>query len=99
MNLIKHYDKCALTRYNSAKMWQGQDKKAILLHLTNFGEEMLTLTKRELMLLNQAQPDYTVYLTETEVNEDRWWAMHIEVPSQNTSYEVVTALGKTKLWR
>lgn len=60
---------------------------------------MLTLTKRELTLLNQAQPDYTVYLTETEVNGNRWWAMNIEVTSQNKTYEVVTALGKTKLWR
>lgn len=60
---------------------------------------MLTLTKRELTLLDETQPDYTVYLTETEVNENRWWAMRVVVASQEKTYEVVTALGKTKLWR
>ncbi|AKJ75438.1 MobD (plasmid) [Xanthomonas oryzae pv. oryzicola] len=62
-------------------------------------EAMLTLTKKELAVLDEAQPDYAVYLVETEHENSRWWRMTLKLPTQDKVYEVVTALGKTKLWK
>ncbi|SAK79387.1 hypothetical protein AWB79_05027 [Caballeronia hypogeia] len=62
-------------------------------------EEVLTLTKKELTVLDEAQPDYVVYLAETEHEGSRWWQMTVRLPAQEKMYEVVTALGKTKLWK
>ncbi len=60
---------------------------------------MLTLTKKELAVLDDAQPDYVVYLVETEHEGTRWWRMTVKLPAQDKAYEVVTALGQTKLWK
>ncbi|MBD1509735.1 MobD protein [Xanthomonas citri pv. citri] len=65
----------------------------------NDEEAMLTLTKKELAVLDEAQPDYAVYLVETEHENSRWWRMTLKLPTQDKVYEVVTALGKTKLWK
>jgi hypothetical protein len=62
-------------------------------------EEMPTLTKKELAVLDEAQPDYAVYLVETEHENTRWWLMKVKLPAHDKEYEVVTALGKTKLWK
>ncbi|CBJ36153.1 conserved hypothethical protein (plasmid) [Ralstonia solanacearum CMR15] len=67
--------------------------------LFNDEEEMLTLTKKELAVLDEAQPDYAVYLVETEHENTRWWRMTVKLPAHEKIYEVVTALGKTKLWK
>ncbi|RWA37013.1 MobD protein [Xylella fastidiosa] len=60
---------------------------------------MPTLTKKELAVLNEAQPDYVVYLLETEHENNRWWRMTVKLQRQDKAYEVITALGKTKLWK
>lgn len=65
----------------------------------NDEEAMLTLTKKELAVLDEAQPDYAVYLVEAEHESSRWWRMTVKLPTHNKAYEVVTALGKTKLWK
>ena len=60
---------------------------------------MFTLTKKELTVLDEAQTNYDVYLFETKFENTRWWRMKIKLPAQDKVYEVVTALGKTKLWK
>ena len=60
---------------------------------------MNTLNKKELMLLAEAQSEYTVKLIETAQSNTRWWRMEINLSPQNKVYEVVTALGKTKTWK
>nr|WP_041471079.1 hypothetical protein [Xanthomonas axonopodis] len=50
-------------------------------------------------ITDEAQPDYAVYLVETEHENSRWWRMTLKLPTQDKVYEVVTALGKTKLWK
>jgi len=57
------------------------------------------LTKKELAVLNKAQPDYIIHIVETEFQEHSWWLMQVKLTTQNNDYEVVTSLGKTKLWR
>ncbi|OZI86690.1 MobD protein, partial [Pseudomonas avellanae] len=44
----------------------------------NDEEAMLTLTKKELAVLDEAQPDYAVYLVETEHENSRWWRSDVE---------------------
>jgi hypothetical protein len=66
--------------------------------------EMLTLTKRDLAVLDGAQPEYEVFLVETGENEtdedhDGWWLMNVKIPSESKVYVVQTALGRTKLWK
>ena len=58
-----------------------------------------TLNKKELMLLLEAQSEYTVKLVETTQSSARWWRMEIVLSPQNKVYEVVTALGKIKTWK
>ncbi|WP_200822571.1 hypothetical protein [Caballeronia arationis] len=65
----------------------------------NDGKRMLTLTKKELTVLDQAQPDYEIHLIETEHGHSRWWLMKVKLPTQDMVYDVVTALGKIKLWK
>lgn len=60
---------------------------------------MNTLNKKELMLLVEAQSDYTVKLIETAQGNTRWWRMELILSPQNKVYEVITALGKTKTWK
>lgn len=60
---------------------------------------MSTLTKKELAVIDDTQPDYAVYLIETEHEDSRWWRMDVRLPAQDKVYEVVTALGKTKVWK
>lgn len=60
---------------------------------------MLTLTKKELTVLDEAQPDYTVHLIETELEGSRWWKMEVRLPAQKKVYEAITAQGKTKVWK
>lgn len=62
-------------------------------------QAMNTLNKKELMLLVEAQADYTVRLIETTQGNARWWRMEIIFSPQNKVYEVITALGKTKTWK
>jgi hypothetical protein len=65
-------------------------------------DEMLTLTKRDLAILDGAQPEYEVFLVETgEGEEDRegWWLMNVKIPSEAKVYVVQTAMGRTKLWK
>jgi hypothetical protein len=66
--------------------------------------EMLTLTKRDLAVLDGAQPEYEVFLVETGENETDenhhgWWLMNVKIPSESKVYVVQTALGRTKLWK
>jgi hypothetical protein len=65
---------------------------------------MLTLTKRDLVVLDGAQPEYEVFLVETsdrDGGQDRsgWWLMNVKIPSEAKVYIVQTALGRTKLWK
>lgn len=65
---------------------------------------MHTLTKRDLAVLDGAQPEYEVFLVETsdsETGDDRdgWWLMNVKIPSESKVYVVQTALGRTKLWK
>jgi hypothetical protein len=65
---------------------------------------MHTLTKRDLAVLDGAQPEYEVFLVETsesETGEDRdgWWLMNVKIPSESKVYVIQTALGRTKLWK
>jgi hypothetical protein len=65
---------------------------------------MHTLTKRDLAVLDGAQPEYEVFLVETsqsETGDDRvgWWLMKVKIPSESKVYVVQTALGRTKLWK
>ena len=67
-------------------------------------DEMHTLTKRDLAVLDGAQPEYEVFLVETsesETGEDRdgWWLMNVKIPSESKVYVIQTALGRTKLWK
>jgi hypothetical protein len=62
-------------------------------------EEMLTLTKSELAVLDEAQPEYEIYIVETRKGSARWWMMKVKLPSQEKIYFVQTALGRTKLWK
>jgi hypothetical protein len=66
--------------------------------------EMLTLTKRDLAVLDGAQPEYEVFLVETgeilgDDERDGWWLMNVKIPSESKIYVVQTALGRTKLWK
>jgi hypothetical protein len=60
---------------------------------------MLTLTKNELKVFQEIQSEVLVILIETEHQNATWWRMKIDLPEQNKEFYVVTALGKTKLWR
>jgi hypothetical protein len=65
---------------------------------------MHTLTKRDLAVLDGAQPEYEVFLVETSQSEtgddrDGWWLMNVKIPSESKVYVVQTALGRTKLWK
>lgn len=60
---------------------------------------MLTLTKKELTVLDEAQPDYTLHVIETAVEGSPWWRMEVRLPAQKKVYEVITALGKTRYWK
>ena len=65
---------------------------------------MLTLTKRDLAVLDGAQPEYEVFLVETgeilgDDERDGWWLMNVKIPSESKIYVVQTALGRTKLWK
>ncbi|WP_438397215.1 hypothetical protein [Caballeronia sp. DA-9] len=65
---------------------------------------MHTLTKRDLAVLDGAQPEYEVFLVETSESEtgddrDGWWLMNVKIPSESKVYLVQTALGRTKLWK
>ncbi|MDP9157785.1 MAG: MobD protein [Pseudomonadota bacterium] len=65
---------------------------------------MHTLTKRDLAVLDGAQPEYEVFLVETSESEtgddrDGWWLMNVKIPSESKVYVVQTALGRTKLWK
>jgi hypothetical protein len=67
-------------------------------------DEMHALTKRDLAVLDGAQPEYEVFLVETsesETGEDRdgWWLMNVKIPSESKVYVIQTALGRTKLWK
>ncbi|CAN7698783.1 hypothetical protein LJR029_003962 [Caballeronia sp. LjRoot29] len=67
-------------------------------------EQMHTLTKRDLAVLDGAQPEYEVFLVETSESEtgddrDGWWLMNVKIPSESKVYVVQTALGRTKLWK
>ena len=62
-------------------------------------DEVLTLAKKELTVIDETQSDYAVYLIETARDGARWWMMKVELPAQGKVFEVVTALGKTKLWK
>ncbi|WP_218827425.1 hypothetical protein [Caballeronia sordidicola] len=66
--------------------------------------EMLTLTKRDLAVLDGAQPEYEVFLVETGEDDGKderqgWWLMKVKIPSESKIYVVQTALGRTKLWK
>lgn len=60
---------------------------------------MLTLTKRELAVFAEAQPDCTVSLNEIEHEGGRWWLMRVSIPANGKVYLVHTSFGKTKLWK
>ncbi|OXC71730.1 hypothetical protein BSU04_45605 [Caballeronia sordidicola] len=65
---------------------------------------MLTLTKRDLAVLDGAQPEYEVFLVETGEDDGKderqgWWLMKVKIPSESKIYVVQTALGRTKLWK
>lgn len=60
---------------------------------------MNSLNKKELTVLTAAQPDYTIRLIEANQGSSRWWKMELHLSPQDKLYEVVTALGKVKLWK
>ncbi|MCQ9178456.1 hypothetical protein KMT30_05295 [Streptomyces sp. IBSBF 2953] len=60
---------------------------------------MQSLDKRELAVFAVAQPDYRVVLEERIESDGRKWALIIESPSTGQVYNVVTALGKTRLFK
>ena len=65
---------------------------------------MLTLSKRDLAVLDSAQSDYEVFLVETGKNDGEdgrqgWWLMNVKIPSESKIFIVQTALGRTKLWK
>lgn len=66
---------------------------------------MPTLTKKELAVLSEANPELSVNLVELEHEGKRtealgrWWAMTVVLPGQDKVYEIVTALGKRKLFK
>jgi len=71
----------------------------------NEEDKMPTLTKKELAVLSEANPDLSVNLVELEHEGKRtevvgrWWAMTVVLPGLEKVYEVVTALGKRKLFK
>jgi len=70
-----------------------------LLLLSKDEDAVLTLAKKELTVIDETHSDYAVYLIETTRDGARWWMMKIELPAQGKIFEVITALGKTKLWK
>lgn len=60
---------------------------------------MQPLDKKELMVFAIAQPDYRVHLKERYLGNVRKWALIIESPSTGQVFSVVTALGKTRLFK
>lgn len=71
----------------------------------NEEDRMPTLTKRELSVLSEANPDLSINLVELEHEGKRtdavgrWWGMTVVMPGQEKVYEIVTALGKRKLFK
>lgn len=70
-----------------------------LLLLSKDEDDVLTLAKKELTVIDETHSDYEVYLIETTRDGTRWWMMKVELPAQEKVFEIITALGKTKLWK
>ena len=60
---------------------------------------MQSLDKKELTVFAFAQPDYRVHLKELIQSDGRKWILIIESPSTGQMFTVVTALGKTRLFK
>ncbi len=60
---------------------------------------MQSLDKKELAVFAVAQPDYRVVLNERSESDGRKWELIIESPSTGQCFSVVTALGKTRLFK
>ena len=63
------------------------------------GEEMQSLEKKDLAVFAVAQPDYRVILNERQESDGRKWELIIESPSTGQRFNVVTSLGKTRLFK
>jgi hypothetical protein len=62
------------------------------------GGEMPAVTRKELILLGQAQADYKISLCEMKHEGTRWWKMTLGFRDGQV-LDVQTALGKLKLWK
>jgi hypothetical protein len=97
--------KCANCEIAPSRDGKLIDPVALLLAVRMMARtEMLTLTKRDLAVLDGAQPEYEVFLVETGEDDGKderqgWWLMNVKIPSESKIYVVQTALGRTKLWK
>jgi hypothetical protein len=97
--------KCTICEIASSRDGKLIDPVALLLAVRMMARtEMLTLTKRDLAVLDGAQPEYEVFLVETGEDDGKderqgWWLMNVKIPSESKIYVVQTALGRTKLWK
>jgi hypothetical protein len=71
----------------------------VLLKPHDAEKEVLTLTKKELAVLDKAQPDHILHIVETEFEGTVWWLMRVKLTTHDKEYEMVTTRGKTKLWK
>lgn len=66
----------------------------------SYSEDMMqSLDKKDLVVFTNAQPDYRVHLQERYLDNVRKWELIIESPSTGQVFSVVTALGKTRLFK
>jgi hypothetical protein len=97
--------KCTICEIAPSRDGKLIDPVALLLAVRMMARtEMLTLTKRDLAVLDGAQPEYEVFLVETGEDDGKderqgWWLMNVKIPSESKIYVVQTALGRTKLWK
>ncbi|WP_449106803.1 hypothetical protein [Pseudomonas mohnii] len=77
----------------------GTPVSALFLALSYPEDMMQSLDKKELAVFTNAQPDYRVHLQERYLDDVRKWALIIESPSTGQVFSVVTALGKTRLFK